>query len=186
MKLMTYGAAVSAAVIMSAAVAAQSPSQQGPTSAPSPTQAQRPAPTAGATTGEQTVTVTGCVLREADFRKAQDAGRGGVAGTGVGVGNEFVLTNAVTAPASSSTAAGTATGSAFELTGPNEGQAASHVGKRVEVMGTLKAGEVSAAGPTGGPTAGAPPRGVDVASKDLQLRELEITSIKSSTGTCPA
>jgi len=133
--------------------------------------AQTPAPA-------QTVTVTGCVQREADFRKATDAGKGGVVGTGVGVGNEFVLTNVSGAAASD--------GHAFELTGPNEGQAGPLVGKRVEIMGKLKGGETSAAGPTGGPTAGAPPRGVDVASKDLKLRELEITSIKAATsGNCP-
>jgi hypothetical protein len=38
-------------------------------------------------------------MREADYRKAQDAGKGGVANTGLGVGNEFVLTNASPAPA---------------------------------------------------------------------------------------
>lgn len=195
MEILRYGATCSAAVVMmSAAVLAQSP--QGPTSTPSPTQAQRPAPTSGATSGEQTVTVMGCVQREADYRKAQDAGKGGVAGTGVGVGNEFVLTNA-TMGSGSATASGASAGaaasasanssaSAFELTGPNEEQAAAHVGKRVEVTGKLKAGEVGAGGATGGPTAGAPPRGVDVTSKDLQLREIEITSVKAATGTCPA
>jgi hypothetical protein len=138
-----------------------------------------------------TVTVLGCVQREADYRKANDEGKGGLVGTGVGVGNEFVLTNASMAPGTSSSpaataAAGAASGSAFELTGPNEGQMAAHLGKRVEVMGKLKGGETNAAGPTGGPTAGAPPRGVDVASKDLKLRELDITSVKTAAGTCPA
>jgi hypothetical protein len=50
----------------------------------------------------------------------------------------------------------------------------------------LKPAEVGAGGATGGATAGAPPRGVDVTSKDLKLRELEVTSVKASTsGTCP-
>jgi len=130
-------------------------------------------------TPAQAVTVTGCVQSEATFRKATDAGKGGVAGTGVGVANEFVLTNVSGTTASA--------GNAFELTGPNEGQAAQHVGKRVEIVGKLTGGETNAAGPTGGPTAGAPPRGVDVASKDLKLRELEVTSLKiAATGTCPA
>ena len=52
---------------------------QSPAAQPSPDAAQK-------------VTVVGCVVRETDYRKAQDAGRGGVAGTGVGAGNEFVLT----------------------------------------------------------------------------------------------
>ena len=76
---------------------------------------------------------------------------------------------------------------AYELTGPGEGQAAAFVGKRVEVMGRMKAEEIGASGPTGGPTAGAPPSGVDVTSKDLKLREFEVTSIKAAaTGSCPA
>src|SRR5688572_1778369 len=43
---------------------------------------------------DQPIAVTGCIQREADYRQARDAGRGGVAGTGVGAGNEFVLTDA--------------------------------------------------------------------------------------------
>jgi hypothetical protein len=76
--------------------------------------------------------------------------------------------------------------SAYELTGANEGQLAQHVGKRVEITGKLKAAEIGASGPTGGPTAGAPPRGVDVTSEDLKLRELEVMSVRETTGACPA
>jgi hypothetical protein len=142
---------------------------------------------------EQQVTVTGCVQREADYRSAKDAGKGGVAGTGVGVGNEFVLTNASLKGSSSSTAgtagtSGSSAANAYEITGPNEGELASHIGKRVEVMGKIKAAETTASGrPTGGATAGQPPSGVDVASKDLKLRELEISSVKEVPGgSCPA
>lgn len=145
------------------------------------------------TAPEQQVTITGCVQSEADYRKARDAGKGGVAGTGVGAANEFVLVNAstTTSPDSptgtSGSAAGTMTGVAYELTGPNEGKVAEHVGKRVEITGKLKASEVGPAGdPTGGATAGKPPAGVDVASKDLKLRELDITTVKEVAGTCPA
>jgi hypothetical protein len=156
---------------------------------------QTPEPGARSTTGGQ-ITVTGCVQREADYRRSRDAGQGGVAGTGVGAGNEFILADA---SASTSPAAGARTepnptgtsgssaATAYELTGSNEGQVAQYVGKRVEITGTLKPAEVSAGGkPTGGATAGAPPSGVDVASKDLQLRELEIASVREATGTCPA
>ena len=166
-------------------------------------------PAATSTQQGQQVTVTGCVQRESDYRRAQDAGRGGVVGTGVGAGNEFVLVNASSGgatPGSSATpsattgssATGTAgtsgsaatsatAGTAYELTGPGEGQAASHVGRRVEIRGTLKPTETTAAGrPTGGATAGSPPAGVDIASKDLKLRELEVSSVKESTGTCAA
>jgi hypothetical protein len=150
-------------------------------------------------TGQQ-VTIAGCIQREEDYRRARDAGRGGVAGTGVGAGNEFILINASMAPASGAagtagTAPATATGTggvaggsaAYELSGAGEGQAAQFVGRRVEIMGTLKPAETTPSGqPTGGPTAGKPPEGIDVVSRDLMLRELEVSSIKAGTGTCAA
>jgi hypothetical protein len=170
-----YGAAI---VLCGTAGFAQAPAQQAPAAEPS-------------------TTIVGCVVREADYRRTADAGRGGVAGTGIGAGNEFVLINASAKAAAPAGAAGagaaTATGTSgatgadtYELTGPNEGQLQAHVGKRVELAGRIKAAEVGASGPTGGPTAGAPPKGVDVASKDLQLREFEVTSVREATGTCPA
>jgi hypothetical protein len=142
---------------------------------------------------DQEVTVVGCIQREADYRRSRDAGRGGVAGTGVGVGNEFILINASMAtPAPTGTAGATAPAeNTYELTGKNEGQAEQFIGKRVEISGKVKAAETTSSGrPTGGATAGAPPAGVDVTSKDLKLRELEVTSVRVSTGTstatCPA
>lgn len=124
--------------------------------------------------GEQ-VTVAGCVQKETDYRKAHDKGRAGVAGTGIGADNEFVLINVKSATEGSA---------AYELTGPNEKLAAGHVGHRVEITGTLKAGEVGASGATGGATAGKPPTGVDVVSKDLRLRELEVASVKMVAASC--
>ena len=140
----------------------------------------------------QQVTVTGCIQREADFRKARDAGRGGALQTGVGVGNEFILADASTAPSATSTrgadapapAATTGGTAAYELSGRDESKAEQFVGKRVEIAGMLKAAETAGGKPTGGPTAGKPPEGIDVAGRDLQLRELEISSIKEVPGTC--
>jgi hypothetical protein len=62
---------------------------------------------------------------------------------------------------------------AYELTGPGEGQLEQYVGRRVEISGKLKAakGVRPSADPTG---------------KDLNLRELEVTSVRESTGSCPA
>ena len=152
-------------------------------------QAGQPAPGVGTAPAGQ-ITVTGCIQREADYRQAKDAGKGGVAGTGVGAGNEFILSNAsMKAGSEPGAAVGTsgAAATAYELTGSGEGQAAQFVGKRVEITGKLKAAETSASGkPTGGATAGQPPSGVDATSKDLQLRELEVSSVKEATGTCPA
>lgn len=121
------------------------------------------------------ITVAGCVQKETDYRKANDKGRAGVAGTGIGADNEFVLINVKSASEGSA---------AYELTGENEKLAAAHVGHRVEITGTLKAGEVGGAGATGGATAGKPPKGVDVVSKDLRLRELEVASVKMIAASC--
>ena len=183
MQKFTFSAlsSLAAAAVMAVAASAQTPAQDP---------AQSPAAKSGAMQAEQ-VTIVGCVQREADYRKAQDAGRGGVAGTGVGAGNEFILTDAAPAKGAATGAAG-ATGTtggsmAYELTGPGEGDAAAHVGKRVEITGKLKAADTTAAGrPTGGATAGAPPAGVDVTSKDMKLRELEVSSVKEASGTCPS
>ena len=186
MKSIVSGSVCSAAVFTFGMVAfGQQPAQPPP-------QPAQPA-------ADQQVTVTGCIQREADYRQARDAGRGGVAGTGVGAGNEFILTNASvstgstagarpTEPASpAGTTGSAATTTAYELTGSNEGKVSQFVGRRVEISGKLKAAETAATGqPTGGATAGQPPRGVDVASKDLKLRELEVTSVRETTGTCPA
>ena len=162
-------------------------------------QSQPPTPAAQAQAPAESVTITGCVQREADYRAANNMGSGGVAGTGVGAGNEYVLANATIGAASAAVgtsgttppgapAAPGAAPVAFELTGENEGQAGQFVGKRVEIVGKLKAAETTAAGAaTGGVTAGNPPAGIDVTrSKDLKLREVELTSIKETTGTCPA
>jgi hypothetical protein len=172
-----------AVVAFSMAVFAQETPQRPDTRAATPAQ-QTPA-------AAQQISVTGCIQREADYRRARDKGRGGVAGSGIGAGNEFVLINASMSPAAGRAAAaptGTAgTTAEYELTGSNEKQASTFVGRRVEITGMLKAAEESAAGrPTGGPTAGKPPEGVDVASADLKLRELEVSSVKEASGSCPA
>ena len=194
MKSMIIGSCVAVA-LTTVAFGQQTPTP--PATTPSTT---TPTTSQGTQTGEQ-VTLTGCVQREADYRRTQDAGRGGVAGTGVGTANEFVLADAATAsggratagtstagstnPSATGTAGTASTTAAYELSGPNEGKVGQYVGKRVEIMGRLKPAEVAGAAPTGGPTAGAPPRGVDVVSKDLQLREVEVTSVKEAPGTCP-
>jgi hypothetical protein len=163
------------------------PDPQTPrSSSPSP-QTSAPNTQTPRASGDQ-VTVTGCIQREADYRRSAGAGRGGAVGTGAGVANEFVLANATMsqggasssatgAPPSGATGtAGASSTTAYELTGPNEGRAATYVGKRVEISGVLKPTDTA---PAGGGTANVP------GSRDLKLRELEITSIREATGTCP-
>jgi len=155
------------------------------------------------TAAAERAVITGCVQREADYRKAHDSGRGGPAGTGLGVGNEFVLINATgnsvgsggtggaaavgTAGSGSASSSGASSASAsqdatmsYELSGPQEAQLAAYAGKRVEITGTLKAQTIGPSGPTGGVDAKIP-----VVSHDLKLRELEVTSFRGVEGTCP-
>jgi hypothetical protein len=156
---------------------------QNPTATQRPTTQQEPQqPTTRAQAGaaaEQQVTVSGCIVREADFRRTQDAGRGGAASTGLGAGNEFVLTNAMMGGgAAGGRAVGTtgAAAMAFELSGDAEGEAARFVGRRVEISGMLKAQDSAQAG---GPTANAP------LSTDLELREIDVTSVRASSSSEP-
>jgi hypothetical protein len=197
MKSACVAGACAAAIVMANVIAlAQGQSQSQPQPQSPQTQSPRPqSPAPGAAggsqqgTGTQQVTVSGCIQRESDYRRAQDKGRGGVVGTGVGAGNEFVLINASTssgaAQAGSTADARGTSGStvAYELTGKNEADAMQYVGRRVEVSGMLKAADTTAGGrATGGPTAA-----VDVVGGDLRLRELEVTSIRAAaSGTCPS
>jgi hypothetical protein len=150
----------------------------------------------------QRVTVVGCIQSEQDYRRAKDAGRGGALGTGVGAGNEFVLIDAsmstgaaatagtagakAEAPGATGTGGAAPSSAAYELTGANEAQAGQHVGHRVEISGMLKAADVAGGRPTGGATAGNPPEGIDIGGEDLKLRELEVSSIRQTAGSCPS
>ena len=209
MKRVFAGFALAVAVTFGTVAFAQStgnpPVQsQPPATAQAPAQAEQKAP------AEQ-VTVEGCIQKESDYRKARNLGAGGAVGTGAGAGDEFILINAMKVTATGTTAAGTATGTAatgtggtprgtatggtgapaegdaFELSGDKEESLKDFIGKRVRITGTMKAAEKTTAGATGGKTAGTPPTGVDVASADLRLREIDVISVmEATTGTCPA
>jgi hypothetical protein len=136
------------------AVFAQTTERSGPPTGSRPPAAEAAQRPAAAASAEVPATLVGCVEREADYRRAQDAGRGGAAGTGAGVGNEYVLVNASTAiagaappdrptpgaPPAERGTVGTAgvAGGAYELTGPAEGQLEQYVGRRVEIVGKMK------------------------------------------------
>lgn len=178
------GTCLSGVLALSMVALAQSPPTQPPQQPPT---AQAPAPAAQEMKApEQEVTITGCVYKEADYRRAKNLGKGGAAGTGVGAGDEFVLINALTATAAATAPAPTGTSGVaagteeYEMTGKNEEQLASFIGKRVEITGKLKAAETKASGTTGGATEAIP------GSRDLKLREVDVLSVKEAAGTCPA
>jgi hypothetical protein len=141
----------------SMAVFAQTTERPKPPSTTQPAaEVQQPPAAAPA---EVPVTLVGCVQREAEYRRAQGAGRGGAAGTGAGVGNEFVLVRPSTAiagatppdapttgaPPAEPGTAGTAgmAGAAYELTGSAEGQLEQYVGRRVQIVGKMKSGSTT-------------------------------------------
>ena len=118
------------------------------------------------------ISLTGCIQREADYRRQHDAGKGGFLGFGGGLGNEYVLINASRHPRRGSRDCATARGGeAYELTGSEEGDLKRFVGQRVAITGTRKAAEIDAV--TGRPTGG---RQV---GDDLRLFEVDVDSFRT-------
>jgi hypothetical protein len=139
-----------------------------------------------ATQNQSSLTVVGCLQTESDYRRAQDAGKGGVAMTGAGLGNEYVLiqTEGAGGPGGydakenvdckSSTAFA---GTAYELTGDREKELAQFVGRRVEITGELKnADDYDRPG-------GFDPK---VVSTDLRLNEINVGSFREYAMTAQA
>ena len=89
---------------------------------------------------EGEVTLVGCVELERDYRARKESGRGGVLGSGVGVGNEFVLTSAKSPAGRRGQAAGPsgAAGTDFSITGKLEKDFLRYVGRQVEVIGVIE------------------------------------------------
>ena len=149
-------------------------------------QTNQPTPSSAQANGDSQsgtpITLVGCIQREADYRRATDSGRGGVAATGVGLGNEYVLVNASsagtgsTAGASADCSAATG-GEAYELTGRGERDLERYVGQRVELVGMLKRAGTNAPVGTSG-TATQPSGGFDPLRQDLRLNEVEVTSVR--------
>jgi hypothetical protein len=116
------------------------------------------------------VSLTGCIQREADYRRQHDSGKGGFLGFGGGLGNEYVLIN--TSPRRGSRDCATASGGeAYELTGSEEGDLKPFVGQRVAINGMRKAAEIDAV--TGRPTGGRQ------AGYDLRLFEVDVESFRA-------
>jgi hypothetical protein len=123
------------------------------------TQPQTKAPTRETSA---TQVFTGCLMKESDYRTAHKLGEGAV--KGVGLGDEFVLVDVQTSPASAaptasrpaSTPAATASAStttcadqglAYRLTGSDEEKLKTLVGRKLEITGRLKqAADVAAGG----------------------------------------
>jgi hypothetical protein len=176
MKTQHVFGASAAVLVVSMAAFAQTPQTSRPSTpaTPSPQTNRQP---------ETPVTLVGCVQREDDYRKTNNAGRGGPAATGLGLGNEFVLVHATKTaagswgPAAVSDCAAATGGEAYELTGSREKELAKYVGRHIEVTGTLKSAKTEA-GPTGEPR---PTGGVDPLKRDLKLFEVSVSSFRPVT-----
>lgn len=155
-----YTCAVIGAAVLSSAMPASSAAQT----------------TAQTTTQAQNITVVGCLQTESDYRRAQDAGKGGLLSTGAGLDNEYILiqTEGAGGPGGydaranvdckSSTAFA---GTSYELTGELERDLRNFVGRRVTVTGELKHADDYGR-----------PGGFDpaVVSQDLRLNEINVVS----------
>lgn len=80
-------------------------------------------------TGKE-VRIVGCVQWETDYRRERHEGRGGALGTGIGVGNEFVLT--MVKPE------GTRKATAYSITGDREKELGRRIGQEVEIIGIVE------------------------------------------------
>ena len=79
---------------------------------------------------EKEVRIVGCIQWEKDYRKERNEGRGGAIGTGIGVGNEFVLT--MVKPE------GARKANAYSITGDREKELGRRIGQQIEVIGILE------------------------------------------------
>lgn len=187
-----FSASAAAVLAMTMAAFAQTPQTASPSNAaqpPSPSTPQSPAATSASSQAgkqpEAPVTLVGCVMRETDYRKANDKGRGGPAATGLGQGNEFVLVNAAkltpgaTPPGATGQCGATTAGEAYQLTGSREKELEKLVGRRVEINGTLKEAKTTA-GAAGQPT---PTGGFDPLKQNLKIFEVDVTSFRELPAT---
>ena len=96
---------------------------------------------AAAMTKGAEVQLVGCLEYETDYRARMNTGKGGVLGTGVGAGNEYVLSNAAVAPPGATAPKPTGTsgssGSDYMLTGTVEENMKREVGRQVHIIGTV-------------------------------------------------
>ena len=76
------------------------------------------------------VRVTGCVQWEKEYRHDRNEGRGGALGTGVGVGNEFVLTRVKPEGGRKATA--------YSITGDREKELGRRIGQQIQVIGIIE------------------------------------------------
>ena len=156
------GIALGAFFTVAASAFAQTPPPQPPPTQTPPPQTE-PTQTKS-TEAAPTQTFAGCLMTERDYRSAHSLGAGQVGG--VGLGDEYVLVDVKVSPAKATTAAPASDtpavsataqtaspatcpdkGTAYRLTGSDEEQLKTLVGRHLEIQGRFKnADDVAAAG----------------------------------------
>jgi hypothetical protein len=154
-------AAFAVAALMTITPAAVAQTQTDPQTQPPPqTQTQ---PQQASAEPAATQTFTGCLMRESDYRRAHNLGEGAIGG--VGLGDEYVLVDVKVSPAKSTAATSSSSASAsvsqtsatsaaatdatpasscadrgvaYRLTGSDEEQLRTLVGRHIEVQGRFK------------------------------------------------
>ncbi len=146
---------------------------------------QTPPRTPAATVEQAKTTLTGCLYRE-----DQVPGRKPNVAESAGVLEDYILADASasgtpTKPSAAPGATGTAgttpkSGNMYKVEGPPDEKLKALVGKRVEVTGRID--------PEGGPGAspGTPKPDRGLGPDQINLPEIEATSIREVSGTCPA
>jgi len=89
-----------------------------------------PALAQSASDAAREVRISGCVQWEKDYRKERSEGRGGALGTGLGVGNEFVLMMVKPEGGRKATA--------YSITGDREKELGRRIGQQIEVIGVIE------------------------------------------------
>ena len=176
-----------AATFAAAAAGAQTPPPA------TPGQQDRPGSTTASdaprsTSQAETTTVTGCVYKEEDV-----AGRTPNVAEQAGILEDYILVSESESASSAGTSSPSATGTSgtsaasagkakmFKLEHADDEKLSAMVGKRVEVTGRVDA--EAGDSPTGTSGAGADQSdGPD----DIELAEFEVTSIRETSGDCPA
>jgi|RhiMethySRZTD1v2_1073278.scaffolds.fasta_scaffold364322_2 hypothetical protein len=134
------------------------------------------------------VTLVGCVMKESDYRKQQDIGKGGWINTGAGTSNEYILMDAVPGPvnqltpaeADCSTKVG---GRDYELKGKAERKRNldAFVGRRIEISGLLDHADTAVTVGTTGDVVATRPSGGHISQprqRDLRLFEVKMDSFR--------
>jgi hypothetical protein len=105
------------------------------------TAAQQPNQKDPTRTALDVITVTGCVQKEADYRRTIANGKGGALGTGAGVANEYVLRSVETVSNATLNPTGTSARTyeeVYSVTGDLEHELGKAVGHKVAMSGYVE------------------------------------------------